>query len=152
MPSGEKSSWTIEEQSWNHLLRHAVANYPKEACGILLSHSEKPRHITEVHPTKNATPENPATRYFVDPLEFLEVDKWAEERELDICGFYHSHPDHPSVPSEYDQKSAWEGYLYLIVSIKGGKFDEATAWIWHPDGKHFKEVIFQSNANESHNE
>ena len=135
--------WTIEEQSWSHMVRHAVATYPNEACGILLSHSNRTQHITEVHPTKNATLENPTTRYFVDPLEFLKVDEWAENKRLDICGFYHSHPDHPPAPSENDLKLAWEGYLYLIVSIKKGTFDDVKGWIYEPDAGHFREAPLQ---------
>jgi proteasome lid subunit RPN8/RPN11 len=138
---------TIEDQSWSSILQHTITNYPEEACGILLCSDEKPRHITEAHPTKNATLEDPARRYFVDPIEYLEVDKLAEQKGLDICGFYHSHPDHPSVPSEHDRKLAWEGYLYLIVSIKGGEFDHARTWIYNPDEKHFKEVKFKYKNN-----
>ena len=148
----EKSSWTIESGSWSRILRHTVRNYPKEACGILLSHSEKPQHITESRPTKNATAEDQATRYLVDPLEFLEVEKWAEERGLDICGFYHSHPDHPSSPSEYDRNSAWEGYLYLILSIKGSTFNDARAWFYNQEAEHFKVVIFQPHNKGCANE
>jgi proteasome lid subunit RPN8/RPN11 len=149
---GEKDFWTIEGGSWSHILRHTADNYPNEACGILLSHCEEPQRITEVRPTENATSEDQTTRYFVDPLEFLDVDQWAEERGLDICGFYHSHPDHPSTPSEYDRKMAWEGYLYLIISIKDGMFNNARAWLYSRKTGHFEEVIFQPNNYEGYDE
>ncbi len=140
MPSRERNSWKIEDAPWNSILRHAVGEYPEEACGILLCPCERPDHITEAQPTRNATSGNLATRYLVDPQEFLKVLNWAEQRELDICGFYHSHPDHPPLPSEYDRKSAWEGYLYLILSIKDGVFEKASAWRLDPEEKLFKEV------------
>lgn len=148
MPSTEKSTWTFEDKSRRDIVQHTVSNYPHEACGILLSSREKSSHIVEARPAKNITSENPARRYLVDPLEFLEVDKWAEQEGLDICGFYHSHPDHPCAPSEYDRKTAWEGYLYLIVAVKGGEFDEAKAWTFDGEGKRFKEVILQWHAPE----
>jgi proteasome lid subunit RPN8/RPN11 len=72
------------------------------------------------------------------PWRIQPSDTW-----LDICGFYHSHPDHPCVPSEHDRKLAWEGYLYLIVSVKGGLFDEAGAWTYDQNQKQFNEVIIQ---------
>jgi proteasome lid subunit RPN8/RPN11 len=97
-----------------------------------------------VYPTKNVTSEDPARRYLVDPHDFVEADKWAEQKQLDICGFYHSHPDHPSAPSEYDRKLAWEGYFYLIVSIKNKTFNDARAWIYESDGEHFREVMFET--------
>ncbi|MGD9039840.1 MAG: M67 family metallopeptidase [Desulfobacteraceae bacterium] len=139
----QATHWTVERESWNHLVQHALRIYPKEACGILLNHSEKPRHIREVYPTKNISSEDQARRFLVDPNEFIKADTWAEEQGLDICGFYHSHPDHPSAPSEYDRKMAWEGYLYLILSVKGGKFQDARAWIYDSDDERFNEVMFE---------
>lgn len=147
----QDSRWTIEERSLNCIVQHALDIYPKEACGILLSHSENPKHVKEVYPTKNVSPEDQASRYLVDPLEFLEVDKWTEEQDLDICGFYHSHPDHPAAPSEYDRKLAWEGYLYLIVSIQSGKFHDARAWICESHKGHFREVMFKPYPLERQN-
>jgi proteasome lid subunit RPN8/RPN11 len=139
----EENPWTIGSEPWGLILRHTLEMYPKEACGILLCHSENPKHIKEVYPTKNVSLEDQTSRYLVDPLEFLEVDKWADERGLDICGFYHSHPDHPSGPSEYDRKMAWEGYLYIILSIKGGRFHDARAWIYDSDNACFNEALFK---------
>ena len=143
----QETHWTVENGSWSRIAQHALEIYPREACGILLSHSENPRHIRKVYPTKNVSLEDQATRYMVDPLEFLEADKWAEEQGLDICGFYHSHPDHPSAPSEYDRKMAWEGYLYLIISITDGKFAEARGWIYNSEEEHFKEITFKHHAH-----
>jgi proteasome lid subunit RPN8/RPN11 len=137
----QETHWTVESGSWSRIVQHALEIYPKEACGILLSHSENPNHIIEVYPTKNVSLEDQSSRYLVDPLEFLEVDKWADEQSLDIRGFYHSHPDHPSAPSEYDRKMAVESYIYLILSIRGGKFHNARAWIYDSDEEHFNEVM-----------
>jgi proteasome lid subunit RPN8/RPN11 len=142
----EENPWTIGYEPWGLILGHTLEIYPKEACGILLSHSENPKHIKEAYPTKNVSLEDQSSRYLVDPLEFLEVDKWADEQGLDICGFYHSHPDHPSSPSEYDRKLAWEGYLYIILSIKGGRFHDTRAWIYDTDEGHFLEVMFKPHA------
>ena len=139
----QETHWAVESGSWSRIVQHTLHIYPKEACGILLSHSENPKHIKDVYPTKNVSLEDQSSRYLVDPLEFIDVDKWAEERGLDICGFYHSHPDHPSAPSEYDRKMAWEGYLYLILSIKDGKFHDARAWIYDSNEEHFQEVMFK---------
>ena len=95
------------------------------------------------HPTKNVTQEDPSRRYLIDPSEFIEVDRWAEKRGLDIGGFYHSHPDHPPAPSEHDRSLAWEGYLYVIVSVKYGKYNESRAWIYDQNHQHFDEVLIK---------
>ena len=138
-----KSIWTIEGQAREKIIGHTVDNYPHEACGVLLCPFEKPQYISVAHPTKNVTQEDPSRRYLIDPSEFIEVDRWAEKRGLDIGGFYHSHPDHPPAPSEHDRSLAWEGYLYLIVSIKAGIFDESRAWIYDQNKQHFDEVAVQ---------
>ncbi len=139
----EKSIWTIEGGARECIIRHTADNYPYEACGILLCPCDKPQHISAAHPTKNATVEDPSRRYLIDPLEFIEVDRWADQRGFDICGFYHSHPDHPPVPSDHDRSLAWEGYLYLIVSVKSGIFDQSRAWIYDQNQQHFDEVTVQ---------
>jgi proteasome lid subunit RPN8/RPN11 len=139
----EKSIWTIEGQAREKIIGHTVNNYPHEACGILLCPFEKPQYISAAHPTNNVTLEDPARRYLIDPSEFIEVDRWAEQRGLDIGGFYHSHPDHPPAPSDHDRSLAWEGYLYLIVSIKRGIFDKARAWTYDHTQKYFNEVKIQ---------
>jgi hypothetical protein len=47
---------------------------------------------------------------------------------------------------------AWEGYLYIILSIKAGKFNDARAWFYDADAGHFKEVMFKSPAPGGHHE
>jgi len=153
MQLGEKRAWTIEDRSLKRIQRHLAENYPNEACGILFCHSENPRYICAVREANNTTAEDPANRYLIDPLDFLAADQWAEKKGLDIYGFYHSHPDHPAIPSEHDRKLAWGGYLYLIVSIKKAGPEEARAWIYEPEDKQFYEVAFTAIAIEnSHHE
>ncbi len=143
MSTSEKNIWTIAGRAGEKIIGHTVENYPHEACGILLCPLGKPRYISVAHPTKNVTQEDPGKRYLIDPSEFIEVDRWAEQRGLDIGGFYHSHPDHPPAPSEHDRSLAWEGYLYLIVSVKSGRFDASRAWTYDQNRQHFDEVMIQ---------
>jgi len=149
--TSEKNIWTIEGRAREKIISHTVENYPHEACGILLCPIKKPRYISVAHPTKNVTQEDPGKRYLIDPSEFIEVDRWAEQRGLDIGGFYHSHPDHPPAPSEHDRSLAWEGYLYLIVSVKSGIFDASRAWTYDQNQQHFDEVTvkYKNRKNKS---
>jgi proteasome lid subunit RPN8/RPN11 len=138
---GKKDLWSIGDESWDGILDHSLGDYPKEACGILLCPRQRPQFIIASHPARNATSEDPTARYLLDPKEVLAVYTWAEKSDLDICGFYHSHPDQPSVPSEYDGKFAWEGYLYLILSINNGVFKDLGAWTWDVAEERFNEVF-----------
>jgi proteasome lid subunit RPN8/RPN11 len=144
----EQNHWTIKDKPWSLILSHTLADYPEEACGILLCPIQEPFHVTEALPTRNATSEDSTSRYQVDPLEILHVQKWAEQSRLDICGFYHSHPDHPPLPSECDRQFGWEGYLYLILSVKEGVFERSGGWSWDPRKEHFDEVIFRSRPHQ----
>ncbi len=140
MPPAKDNSWTIADNVRERVLRHTAEGYPREACGILLCSIDRPMHITGVLPTDNVTPEDSSRRYLIAPNEFIEAQKWADEKSAEICGFYHSHPDHPSRPSEYDRETAWEGYLYLILSLRNGVFHNARAWQMDEEGRNFEEA------------
>lgn len=67
-------------------------------------------------------------RYWIDPREMLKVQRYARDHQLNIIGIYHSHPDHPAVPSECDRSLAWAQYSYLITSVHRGKAQATHCW------------------------
>jgi len=119
---------------------HARAAYPEECCGFLLGHSDAPRRIEESRRARNVATENRARRYSIDPLELLHADDDARKKSLELIGVYHSHPDHPAAPSEYDRSRAVSWLSYVIVSVvdrepkdvTAWQFDE-TAWLFRPE-------------------
>jgi len=118
---------------------HAQLDYPNEACGILLCPSNRPMEIVAAFKTKNLSRERLRDRYSLDPHDFLKIFEQGEKAGLDICGFYHSHPDHPALPSSYDREMAWNGYIYLILEIRKGRFFAARAWAIEQEGEPFRE-------------
>ncbi len=68
-------------------------------------------------------------RFSIDPLQQLKAEREAEKQGMKLLGFYHSHPDHPARPSEYDREHAWETFSYVIVSILSGKPADMTSWM-----------------------
>jgi proteasome lid subunit RPN8/RPN11 len=111
------------ETALEAVLRHGEQSYPYECCGLLLgTFQDGCRQVTAIEPLRNANTESPRTRYDLDPREHLAAQRSARARGLEIIGFYHSHPDHPAQPSQYDlDHAAWPGYSYLIVSIARGR-------------------------------
>lgn len=106
--------------------RHGEAAYPHECCGLLLGPAwgggGAPRAVAEAHPMRNANQSSPRTRFDLDPQEHLQAQREARARGLAVLGFYHSHPDHPARPSQYDlDHAAWSGYSYVIVAVASGR-------------------------------
>ena len=109
--------------------------YPNECCGIMIgrdvSYGACTRRIVErLEPMQNVfDPEQQRRRFAVDPLALIKAEKSASADGKLVLGFYHSHPDHPARPSEYDREHAWPFYSYVIVSIAQGKPVDMTSWL-----------------------
>jgi proteasome lid subunit RPN8/RPN11 len=100
---------------------HAGETYPHECCGILLGTCESGlRKVRELRRAKNINTERSQDRYLMDPQDQLAAEKHARAQELEVIGYYHSHPDHPAQASATDSAQSWENVSYLIVSVKNG--------------------------------
>ena len=112
-----------------------AAAYPNECCGILVGRdvSEggvKRRIIDRLEPGKNVfEADEQYHRFSIDPLAQLKAERAAEKEGKVVLGFYHSHPDHPARPSEYDRTHAWPFYSYVIVAIEKGRPADMTSWV-----------------------
>jgi len=67
----------------------------------------------------------------------MKGERYARTKELEVVGFYHSHPESPAVPSQYDLEHAWPTYSYLIVSVKSEKAGDLFSWEQEPDRSKF---------------
>ena len=106
----------------------AARGYPEEKCGLLLGRTNaEVTWIEQIREARNMD-SNPRKRYNVHPDDILRAEDRARELGLDVVGIWHSHPDHPAVPSATDLESAWTGYSYVIVSVSGGEPDALRSW------------------------
>ena len=121
--------------------------FPHECCGFMLGHDiDDIRQIEKVIPATNIRgSEELHNRFTISPEAFMKADKAARAKNLDILGFYHSHPDAPAKPSQYDLDHAWPVYSYVIVSIQDGKPAQMTSWLLENDRSRFnpQEIIIQ---------
>lgn len=136
------------------ILRHAELTYPYECVGLLLGRSVGEQVFVEdvfcaqnswtpaLEPAAGAQGHSQCDRFYLDPREYLRADVVARRRGLDVVGCYHSHPDHPAVPSEQDRVGAqgvgggvW--FSFLIQSVWAGKGAELAAWLLVDDGSRF---------------
>ncbi|MGA3184178.1 MAG: M67 family metallopeptidase [Candidatus Dormibacteria bacterium] len=105
--------------------RLAEAVYPHEGCGVLIGAYEGDAvAVQEATSARNLWTQRLADRYDMDPGDIQAADRGARARGLDVVGFWHSHPDHPAHPSQFDSDRSWADYAYLIVStVAGGSGD-----------------------------
>jgi len=106
---------------------HAAAEYPHECCGALLGREDEagrevprevPREVIDLLPLANRREDSRRNRFSLTADDVRAAERAARERGLDVLGWYHSHPDHPALPSEYDRAHAWPWYSYVIVSVE----------------------------------
>ena len=126
---------------------HAESTYPEECCGLLLGHIKgDEKTLIEILSTENSWGEevtdtfqwvegsagerksSKRNRFSIAPKVMLKAQKDARDRNLNIIGIYHSHTDHPAVPSEFDRVIAWSQYSYIIVSVRQGSACDLRSW------------------------
>lgn len=94
-----------------------AAAYPDEGCGVLLGRFAGSRvQIVDATSGTNLNTDRSRDRYLLDPADIVRADHEARDRQLDVVGFWHSHPDHPARPSQFDTDHAWVDYVYVIVN------------------------------------
>ena len=96
--------------------QHGEATYPHECCGAMVGRDGR---VTDVVALPNTTEEGPRRRFLVRPSDYREAERKASELGAELLGFYHSHPDHPARPSQYDLDHAWPTFAYVIVAVAG---------------------------------
>jgi len=120
----------------------AEAGYPHEICGLLIGKvDEESWQVEEARQIENLNKERAADRFQLDPAGYQAVDRELRGSDMEIIGVFHSHPDCPAKPSPTDLESAWEGFLYPIISVCDGTVAEQLNWSLNETGKQFKPVI-----------
>ena len=128
---------TISKELAEKIRAHGAETYPHECCGALLGKDSEPREILGLFPLINRRDDSPRNRFSVSTADVVEAEKVARGQGLDVVGWYHSHPDHPARPSQYDRDHAWPWYSYIIVSVAEGKPQDMTSWRLNDDREQF---------------
>lgn len=120
---------------------HAEAHYPNEGAGLLLGAvQENLRQVTQLILLDNTFEANERYhRYQISPQDMLDAQQFADSHDLDIVGVFHSHPDHPAEPSEFDRQWALPWFSYLITRVEQGLAKESRSWLLDPDRQRFAE-------------
>jgi len=127
--------------------------YPDECCGILIGDIDKEgtKTVKRTEAVNNAREDGEKYhRFLITPENILHAEQTARAAKLELIGFYHSHPDHPASPSEYDMDHALPFYSYVIVSVEKGKAKELASWELSADRTVFpgEKIELSSNITE----
>ena len=124
----------IDGQLLEAIRGHGREAYPEECCGALLGSTRGERaRIERIERLSNAREGDRRRRYVISPQEYLRAERAAEEAGISLLGFYHSHPDHPAVPSDYDRQNALPFFHYLVLAVPSGTPGEVSVWILSED-------------------
>lgn len=148
---------------------HAVEGYPLEICGFLVGAVEGcARLVREAWPVRNAWGDDPELRtgmfaspeeagaaataerwesaseerrFLVSPQDTVRAMKRARQAGMNLVGLYHTHPNHPAVPSDFDRDVAWPEWSYVIVSVREGEVAELRSWVVESEGPFVEETV-----------
>jgi proteasome lid subunit RPN8/RPN11 len=118
----------ISEELAARIRAHGIETYPHECCGAILGTDDSDRIVRDLMPLQNRRNDSPRNRFEVTPDDVRMAEKTATDKKLDLIGWYHSHPDAPARPSEFDREHAWPWYSYIIVSIQKGEPKDMNSW------------------------
>jgi proteasome lid subunit RPN8/RPN11 len=134
-PEGTKVK--VPVQILSDMQAHASSTYPEECCGLMLGTFEN--GIMEKIVRKSIRMDNVFVkeerfhRYTIDPKEFLLAESDAEKQGLEIVGIYHSHPNAPAKPSEFDTRHAWPTMSYVVMSVRNAQTEDTKSWVLKDD-------------------
>ena len=128
------------EKVMNEDAEHA---FPDECCGFMYGadNGDGTRTVSVALPVHNASSENKKRRFEISPRDYLKAEQYALENDLQLLGVYHSHPDHPAIPSEHDRVAAQPWFSYIIISVLKGTVSNTRCWVLNDESQFDEEQI-----------
>ena len=122
----------IDNALIDEIRRQGERAYPGECCGVLVGTAGDVKEVVKVVPATNRRTDDPH-RYLIAPEDLRRIEADLRPLKQDVLGCYHSHPDHPAVPSPFDVEQAWPWYSYLILRVDDGQAAEMASWVLDDD-------------------
>lgn len=124
----------INSGAWEAMVAHAQSTFPDECCGVMIGKIDgDEKNVTAAIAVENAYKGKQEDRYEIRPEDLLAADKNARAQGLDLIGIFHSHPDCDAYFSKTDLENSCPWYSFVVLSIKGGKFDHANSFLPNAD-------------------
>ena len=131
----------LENDVQKTIVQDAVSAYPDECCGFLYGNEDSNgrRFITQARVVMNVKDGDKRRRFEISAHDYLEAERYAEEKQIELLGVYHSHPDHPAIPSEHDRAAAQPFFSYLIISVNNKEPGAIRSWRLNDDWQFIEE-------------
>lgn len=119
-----------EKEAEQIMFDDALQAFPHECCGFMFGKEDEKgnRLVTKALPVFNSATENRERRFIISPKDYMNAEKFADENNVQFLGIYHSHPNHPAIPSEHDRVAAQPWFSYVIISVSEDKVQHTRCW------------------------
>ena len=132
----------IEKKPLNEMYQDALQSFPDECCGFFFGReSNDERMVTDILVVNNSKEGDKRRRFEISPKDYLNAERFADENELQLLGVYHSHPNHPAIPSEHDRVAAQPCFSYIIISVMENEIADTRSWQLNDDLQFEEEKI-----------
>ena len=119
----------IEQKPLDEMYQDALQSFPDECCGFFFGKElENERIVTNILVVNNSKEGDKTRRFEISPKDYLNAERFADENDLPLLGVYHSHPNHPAIPSEQDRVAAQPHFSYIIISVKENEIADIRSW------------------------
>ena len=140
----------IEQKSLDEMYADALRSFPDECCGFFFGNEiGEERIITNILTVDNSKEGDKRRRFEIAPKDYLDAERFADENELQLLGVYHSHPNHPAVPSEHDRIAAQPYFSYIIISVKENEIADIRSWQLNENFMFEEESIENQSINQN---
>lgn len=135
----------IEDNAVKIMNDDAIRAFPDECCGFMFGYEDHSgnRVVTQAIPVINSSVENRKRRFEIAPKDYLKGEQYAADNDLQLLGIYHSHPNHPAVPSEHDRVAAQPWFSYVIISVSDDEIKNTRSWVLN-DNSQFDEEEYNN--------
>jgi proteasome lid subunit RPN8/RPN11 len=141
----------VESVPLAEMKAHAINTFPDECCGFFYGTEQRDgsrmiKKILEVNNSKNGDKKR---RFEIAGKDYMLAEKFALENDFLLLGIYHSHPNHPAIPSEHDRAAALPYFSYVILSTTPGNIDHIRSWQLNDVSQFEEEVFSPTHLNQS---
>ncbi|MEO1416314.1 MAG: M67 family metallopeptidase [Bacteroidota bacterium] len=131
----------IAPEAWTVMKEDAESRFPNECCGFFYGKDGEIRTVSLATVVHNSKEGDQRRRFEISPLDYMRAEKKAIAEGLDLLGVYHSHPNHPAIPSIHDLKQAVPHFSYIILSVQEGTYDHVRSWRLTEEGQFAEETL-----------